>query len=276
MPINSAILFTWDIELVLLALVALSLTSTLPSYDVTQYRMSLWASYSLLATSVVVTVGHAVCQSMLWDRWHLSLSTPTLSTVIGIAVVRLRSASAIDTSQPGGALAFGVVCAYVCIVLVVAFGATFASMRTERTGPAFLFLHKYAVMGIVWPVALATIGHMASYLCGSYEWILLLVLLPLITIAVFQAFMVDSIALVLNAICILLVLILQTSVAELWWWILVMGATLLAVCAWFVVSLRPVVPEGEPSVEEGRNSAPALGLDLRAFRSRSATREKIN
>lgn len=134
---NSAMLFTWTVESVLLALLALLST---------QYNMcSVWLALTQLVLSVISAVLLVGCVAMQWFDWAHSVALGFLAHTSGLLfATACTTAAAADRSDAQ----FAIELAFFCIFELVALGTAFSS----ATGPTALMFSQGALINVFLPM----------------------------------------------------------------------------------------------------------------------------
>lgn len=169
MPVNIPMMVTWNVELVLLGLVCLSVSAD-PRDAV--------LSAALLVGGILCGAAHVVLLALADDRYHHELSLPVLALNLGLAL---------QTFVSSGAVHQAVTSAIACVVLLVTLGMAFATAR----GATPLVLHHAVLPGVLWPFALGRVR-----LLGCYAWA---AMVCAILVAVLYALRRERAALVVNA-----------------------------------------------------------------------------
>lgn len=134
--VNATMLFTWNVELVLLGLVGLSLAGV--SRDVFLASM-------LTLGGVLGGIAHLVCLSLDLETGHQEISTAVLAWNTGLVISALVAPSSASSPVTQAAVA-----AIACLVLLVTLGMLFAARR----GPTLLILHHSVLTGVLWGIFL--------------------------------------------------------------------------------------------------------------------------
>ena len=133
--VNAAMLFTWNVELVLLGLIGLTFASV---------PRDLFLASMLTLGGALSGLAHLVCLSLELETGHQEISTAVLAWNTGLVISALVAPSSTNPVTQAA------IAAIACLVLLVTLGMIFASRR----GPTLLVFHHSALTGVLWGMVL--------------------------------------------------------------------------------------------------------------------------
>ena len=137
---NTAMLFTWSVESVLLSLIALLIAQA--------GMIEAWKVLMQLILSLTATVLLVGTVAMEYSEWAHSASLGLLAHTTGVSLAVASSSSASSSPQ------FAIELAFFCVFELIALGAAFSS----ASGPTALMLNRCVAINTFWPMFYMSLG----------------------------------------------------------------------------------------------------------------------